>query len=705
MNNELVLPFIRQDLKIIPAQCAEDGSPQWHIYDRICHRYFSISEDALVLIKFWHPGVPATEFCQHLKEKTGADYDVNEILAFVSFLNSHDLLTRRTPSDVSLLVKKQEEKQTSWWLWLLHHYLFIRIPLIQPDAMLAKWVPKIQFLLKPALHYFILALGCMGILLVMRQWEEFSNTFIYFFNLKGIIFYAITLIIVKSAHELGHAIVSHRLGCRVSSMGIALLVMFPVLYTDTTDAWKLPSRKARLNIVTAGVRTELYIALLATFFWNIGPEGVLKSMLFFAATTSWTTSVIVNISPFMRFDGYYAFSDLLNVKNLAHRAFAFGRWQLRKVLLGIDEPLPEALPKYKTRWLTYYAFGTWIYRFFLFLGIALLVYHTFFKLLGIILFVVEISWFIIMPIVRELKSWNKLRDKITLTPARGIFWFCCLSGIIYITLPTSVSVHIPAVIHAGQNQTIYSAEPAKIVQVWVHDGEFVKKGEPVISLKNTALEKDLALLRIQKQQTKVSLSRQSASISEKAQGAIMRQRLERIERQITGVEQRQNKLLITAPFSGYVYISSRLHSEQWVSNTDPLLTLVGDAEVVVDGYASEADVNCLQEGQAAVFIANQGTYPKQSLTVQNLGISAESALAFPELTSEYGGELAVNRVNNKYLVPENAHYHVRLSGTVSPSDRLNQRLAGEVIVETDSQSWLFSKIKQLIASAIRESGW
>lgn len=705
MNRDIILPHIRQDLKIMPAQCAEDGSPQWHVYDRICHRYFSVSEDALILIKFWQPNLSVTEFCQLLKEKVGVEYDAGEIIAFVSFLNTHDLLARRSPSDVSLLDKKQQDKEISWWQWLLHNYLFIRVPLIHPHSLLSTWVPRINFVFNPVLHYFVLVLGCIGGLLVIRQWEEFSNTFSYFFNIKGIIFYAITLIVVKSAHELGHAVVSHRLGCRVSSMGVAFLVMFPVLYTDTTDAWKLPSRKDRLRITTAGIRVELYIALLATFFWNIIPDGILKSCMFFVATTSWITSLAVNISPYMRFDGYYAFSDLINVNNLAHRAFSFGRWQIRKTLLGIDAPVPEPLPKYKARLLIGYSFFTWIYRFFLFFGIAVLVYHTFFKLLGIVLFAIEISWFILMPIFRELQNWQKLRDSIMLTPFRIVFLVSCGCGLLYISLPTSVSVHMPAVINIGQNQTIYPAEPAQISRILVNDGQFIKKGETIFSLKSTELDKEIALLNIEKQQIQLSLSRQISSVTEKAQGSIMRQHLERINRQIEGILQRQDKLLIIAPFSGYIQMSNEFNVNQWVSNTEPLLTLVGQSDVVVDGYANESDIDRLKNGQSAVFIANQGTYPKQHLVLKNLGISAEAALTFPELTSEYGGDLAVNRVKNQYLIPQEAYYHVRFQSSDELLNLPSQRLAGEVIVNTDSQSWLLSKMKQVIAAVIRESGW
>jgi putative peptide zinc metalloprotease protein len=36
-------------------------------------------------------------------------------------------------------------------------------------------------------------------------------------------------------------------------MGIAFLVMWPVLWTDTTDAWRLVDRRQRLLIDVAGM--------------------------------------------------------------------------------------------------------------------------------------------------------------------------------------------------------------------------------------------------------------------------------------------------------------------------------------------------------------------------------------------------------------------------------------------------------------------
>ena len=92
-------------------------------------------------------------------------------------------------------------------------------------------------------------------------------------------------------------------------------VFFPFLYTDTTDAWRLRNHKERLLINFAGILTELHLALFATFAWAILPDGGLKSVAFFIATTSWISSLAINVSPFMRFDGYYVFSDWLKAEN------------------------------------------------------------------------------------------------------------------------------------------------------------------------------------------------------------------------------------------------------------------------------------------------------------------------------------------------------------------------------------------------------
>ncbi len=400
----LTLPPLRQDVQLLPGATDEDGSPGWLIYDPLRNSYFRIGLDAFNLLKIWEGGMELSTFLKQASAQ-GGDVDEETLSDMLHFLQLNQLLQVHDESGRNLLQQINQGNQQHWFKWLIHHYLFIKIPLWRPDHFLSRTLPWVEPLFDRRLLMIVRLLGIIGIFLVVRQWDLFTATFLHFFSWQGLALYGITLAVIKSAHELGHAYTARRRGCRVSSIGVAFLVLFPVLYTDTTDAYRLRSRHDRLSIVLAGMKTELHIALLATFLWSFLPDGPMRSVAFFVATTSWLTSLTVNITPFMRFDGYFALADWLGADNLQPRAFALGRWKLREWLFGLGEAPPEVLTPEREKIFILYAWMTWVYRLFLFLGIALLVYYFTFKVLGIVLFLVEIVWFIGLPISREMKEW------------------------------------------------------------------------------------------------------------------------------------------------------------------------------------------------------------------------------------------------------------------------------------------------------------
>ena len=357
------LPTLRSDLRLLEGAADEQGDPSWLIFDPARNSYFNLTLQAFQVLQNWQAGTSVTEFIKLLSNRS-VEIDEKQLGSLIRFVEHSQLIQSSTQADSERLFKAKHGKKRHWLIWLIHNYLFVRIPLFRPDRFLdttANWVWSI---ITPTTLWVIRALGIIGFLLVLRQWEAFIATFMHFFSWSGLAFYGLTLVGLKVMHELGHAYTSHRLGIRVASIGVAFLVLFPIMYTDTTDAWRLRDRYERLRIVLAGVKTEIHIALLATFLWSFLPDGVLRSIAFFVATTSWVTSLAVNISPFMRFDGYYAMSDVLDAKNLQPRSFALARWNLRKVLFGWTHDLPEVLSPGRHRLFVIYSYATWVYRFF-----------------------------------------------------------------------------------------------------------------------------------------------------------------------------------------------------------------------------------------------------------------------------------------------------------------------------------------------------
>ena len=115
--------------------------------------------------------------------------------------------------------------------------------------------------------------------------------------------------------------------------------------------------------------------MLSTFIWAILPDGTMKSIAFFIATTGWIASLAINISPFMKFDGYYVLSDWLKADNLQPRSFALAKWKLRKFLFDFQDAPPELLENSRINIFIIYAWFTWLYRFTLFIGLAFLIYN------------------------------------------------------------------------------------------------------------------------------------------------------------------------------------------------------------------------------------------------------------------------------------------------------------------------------------------
>ena len=700
----MIIPYLRQDLEIFRGNSREDGSPAWLLYDAVRNKYFTLGLTAFRLIKNWRGGEDIQNFEKKINTQ-GIETTGEEIKSFVGFLQQNNLIIQPQGQGVAYLMQQKNSLKKSWIMNLIHSYLFFKIPLFTPDEWLGRTFSKVKFLGSKKIRNIIYILGFIGLFLVIQQFENFAKTFLYFFSIKGLMLYFITLVFVKCLHELGHAYVAKHYGCRVSAIGIAFLVFFPFLYTDTTDAWRLRNHKERLLINFAGILTELHLALIATFIWGILPEGGLKSAAFFIATTSWISSIAINVSPFMRFDGYYVFSDWLKAENLQPRAFALAKWKTRETLFGFNHKPPEEINPSRRWTFIIYAWSTWIYRFFLFIGIALLVYYFAFKVLGIILFAIEIYWFIMLPIIKEMKQWWLMRSEMKINKQTFRTTSILIITLMVLFLPWKSSMKIPAVYVSEKYSKIYSPYPAKIRSVFVTKDQEVEAGQNLIELYSPGLDQEINSIRRKILLTKTKINRMSGTSGNMDEYLTYNQRLIALQSELSGLTNTKEKLVIKAPNKGKVKDLVSLSSEMWVSNLDQLLGIVHYGTGNVKAFIREEQIDRFQENTPAVFIPNDGDHKKIHLISNKLDLSSVNNLPYIALASIHSGPIAIrNFTSGEYQYrPETAHYIADFK-LVNESP-IKFELPGYVHVEGNRYSPFIRFFRNVFSVLIRESGF
>ena len=700
----MIVPYLRQDLEIFRGNSREDGLPAWLLYDAIRNKYFSLGLTAFKLIKNWKGGEDIKNFEKKINS-SGIDTSEEEIKSFISFLHQNNLIIQPTGQNIAYLMQQKNSMKKSWLMHAIHNYLFFKIPLFKPDDWLFKTLKYVKHFASKKFRNLVYFFGFIGLFLVVQQLETFKSTFLYFFSFQGLMLYFLTLVFVKCLHELGHAYIAKYYGCRVSAIGIAFLVFFPFLYTDTTDAWRLRNHKERLLINFGGILTELHLALIATFIWAVLPDGGFKSAAFFLATTSWISSLTINVSPFMRFDGYYVFSDWLRAENLQPRSFALARWKIRESLFGLNHPPPEEINPSRRWTFIVYAWATWVYRFFLFLGIALLVYHFAFKILGIILFVIEIHWFILLPIIREIKNWYKLKTEITFNKQTKRTLIIILSLLMILFLPWKSSLKIPAVYVSEKYSKVFAPYPSKIKNILVNKDDVVEKGQELIELYSPDLDREIFSIRRKIQLTKTKINRLSKSAGNMDQFLTLQQSLIALQSELTGLSRVKNKLILKAPIKGKIKDFYNLSEGMWVSNFDQLLGIVHYGTGKVKGFIKEEQIERFLNKNPAVFIPNDGIHDKVYLVSESLDLSAISNLPYISLSSVHDGPVAIrNSTGGEFQYrPETAHYIAEFE--LAKKSEIQFELPGYVHIQGSRYSPFANLIKSVIAIIVRESGF
>ena len=696
---------LRQELTLHPGPVAADGSPTWSLQDPVRNAFFRIDWPTFEILSRWGLGAAET-IVAWVNRETALELDETDVEAVQHFLQDNQLCRCDGPQDTARLLERQAASRHGLTQWLLHHYLFFRLPLVRPDAWLQRLLPRVEFFYSPRFFRLTGLALAVGLVEVFRQWESFSATLVDTLSWKGAAGYALALGLVKVLHELGHGFTARRYGCRVPAMGVAFLVMWPVAYTDVNEAWKLTDRRQRLAVGGAGIVTEGIVAAWATLAWAFLPDGTLRGLAFMLATVTWFSTLAINASPFMRFDGYFLLSDWLDFPNLHGRSFALARWDLRERLFALGEEPPEHLPPARQRALVLFAWGIWIYRLTLFLGIAAMVYYMFFKALGLFLFAVEIGWFVLLPLWSEIREWRRRAAAIRASArARRTARLAALVLLVGL-VPWNFQVGGQGVLRSSEHYALFAPGTAQVLAMPVAEGTRVEAGTVLMELASPEVEyrQQQVSQRVERLDCQVQVAGFDDSL--RARQLVTREQLATADSEQAGAALERQRYQLTAPFAGELRDRRPdLGVGEWVNRQDPLAVLVAPGRWQVETYLGESEVARIEAGDRGRFYPETRGLPSLALRVLSVDRDASRTLGEAMLASTHGGEVMV-RERRGQLVPEKAVYRVLLEvSDTADAAAVGRVQRGQVVIYGSPKTLLGDFARAAVAVLVRESGW
>jgi putative peptide zinc metalloprotease protein len=357
------------------------------------------------------------------------------------------------------------------------------------------------------------------------------------------------LVLVKSLHEFGHAVVCKRYGGEVHTMGVMLLVFTPLPYMDATSSWSFRSRWDRALVAAAGMMAEIFMAALAVFLWAYSGPGVMHNLAYNMMFTASISTVLFNINPLLRFDGYYILSDLLDMPNLHTTASKYLRHLVEHYLFGYKDSYSPAQSFKEAFWLSTFGVLAGIYRVVVFTGIILFVADKFLLAGFIMAAICVVSWGVV-PIFRLVKYLTS-SPRLARTRARAVIvcvgFFALLISLLAV-IPFPNRFRAPGVMESAEYVRVINDAPGYVKAVLVDSGRAVSAQDPLLKLSDRELDLEIEATVAQRDETLAMELR--ALHMEKADLRPIRKRLQTVEARLKELNLQRDSLVVKARKSG-----------------------------------------------------------------------------------------------------------------------------------------------------------
>jgi putative peptide zinc metalloprotease protein len=570
---------------------------KWHIlHDPFNNQFFRLRPEAYDFVSRLRPDRTVEEVWEESLKRYPDDApgqeDVIQLLTQLHFAN---LLYFEVPADSAKLFERYKKRRQREIRSKLLSIMFIRIPLLDPENFLKRFLPVIKILFGPVGALLWIVVVGTAIKLVLDRFDAVTEQAQGILAPDNLILLYAGLVVIKTLHEFGHAMVCKRFGGEVHTMGVMLLVFTPLPYMDATSSWSFRSRWHRAFVGGAGMIVEIFVAGLAAFLWAYTGPGVLHSLAYNMMFIASVSTLLFNANPLLRFDGYYILSDLLDVPNLYTRALKHLRHIVERYFFGYNDSHSPTQSLKEAIWLSIFGVLSGIYRVIVFTGIVLFVADKF-LLAGLIMAAICVISWVVAPLFRLIK-YLASSPRLARTRLRAV---SVCAGAFFVVLfflavcPFPNRFRAPGVMEAVQYVRVVNDAPGYVDAVLAHSGTNVHAEVPLIALSDRELEFEIEATTAQREET-LALEQRAMS-GQTADLAPIRKRMETIEARLNDLRSQKASLIVRARESG---VWAAPQSKEMVGAWIPRGSLVGE---IVNQKAFRFSAVVSQEEAANLFV-------------------------------------------------------------------------------------------------------
>ena len=620
-----------------------------------------------------------------------------EVIELLAQLYHANLLHYGLAPNSQKLFERRSEKKQRVLKASLKSIMFFRIPLFDPDALLRRLLPMIRLLISPVGAALWLVVVALGAKVAVEGFSELRVQSQGVMAPANLFLLYVSLVIVKTIHEFGHAFAVRRFGGEVHTMGVMFLIFSPLPYMDASSAWAFRSKGQRVFVGASGMVFEVFVAACALLVWANTGAGVLHALAYNLVFIASVSTVLFNINPLLRFDGYYILSDLFDIPNLHQRSAQHLRYLVEHHAFGCRHGQTPATTAREASWFTTFGLLSGAYRIFVFSAILLFVADQF-LLAGMIMAALCVVSWVILPTVgifRYLSSSPRLYR--TRSRAIGV---CAGAGagvcVLLFVLPFPRSFTAPGVLKSADYVVAVNGASGKVAEVLVSSGSRVRPGDPLLRLNNAELaleirESRAGLDEALAQHRKAMHTQQSDLDPIASRIAFYEQRLERLDRE-------QADLVVRSDVDG-LWVAPGVEDRigMWIGRGSPLGELIGNDRFDFVSVVSQTDVSELfaqQIQRVEVKLVGQADEP---IPVTDYAAIPMEQTQLPSAALGYagGGDVAVDARDGQGVTTSEPYYQVRASVASSPGAALLHGRSGRIRFALDPEPLAWQGWRQL----------